>query len=184
MNKETLNKFIDFIKDYVQEERKDKFQKVLKERTKYITVVLENIIKSQNASAVIRSCDGFGIQETHIIENEYSYNINPLVLKGANQWVNIHKYNQQKNNTLECLAKLKSEGYRIVASSPHSNDISLDKIDISKGKLALIMGNEREGISSIVKEQADEFVKIPMFGFSESFNLRVSTAVLLNQITN
>ena len=109
MIKQTLHKFIDFVKEYVQDERKNKFLEVLEERTNYITVVLEDIIQSQNASAVIRSCDGFGIQNTHIIENENSYTINPLVLKGANQWVNIYKYNQKENNTLDCLNKLKKE---------------------------------------------------------------------------
>ncbi len=183
MDKATRDKFIDFLQNYVQEERIDKFHKVLNERTKYVTVVLENIIQSQNASAVIRSCDCFGIQDTHIIENEYQYTVNPLVLKGANQWVNIHKYNQKKNNTLDCLKALKKQGYRIVATSPHTNDINLDELDIKEGKIALIMGNEREGISRIVREHADEFVKIPMVGFSESFNISVSTAICLNQIT-
>ena len=183
MDKATRDKFIDFLQNYVQEERIDKFHKVLNERTKYVTVVLENIIQSQNASAVIRSCDCFGIQDTHIIENEYQYTVNPLVLKGANQWVDIHKYNEKENNTLDCINKLKSEGYRIVATSPHANDINLDELDISNGKIALVMGNEREGISEIVKQHADEFIKIPMVGFSESFNISVSTAICLNHIT-
>ncbi len=183
MDKGTRNKFIAFVQEYVQEERIEKFHQVLQERTKYITVVLEDIIQSQNASAVIRSCDCFGIQDAHIIENEYDYTINPLVLKGANQWVNIHKYNTQENNTLECLNKLKTNGYRIIATSPHANDVNLDELDITKGKIALIMGNERGGISEIVKKHADEFVKIPMVGFSESFNISVSTAICLNQIT-
>ena len=183
MDKGTRNKFIAFVQEYVQEERIEKFHQVLQERTKYITVVLEDIIQSQNASAVIRSCDCFGIQDAHIIENEYDYTINPLVLKGANQWVNIHKYNQKENNTLDCLNMLKTKGYRIVATSPHTNEVNLDELDISKGKIALVMGNEREGISDIVKDHADEFVKIPMVGFSESFNISVSTAICLNQIT-
>ena len=183
MDKETRNKFIEFVEVYVQEDRKAKFKKVLDERTKYITVVIEDPVRSQNASAVVRTCDCFGIQETYIIENQYEYTINPLVLKGANQWVNIHKFNKKENNTLDCINKLKSEGYRIIATSPHANDIDLDQLDVKKGKIALIMGNEREGISNIVKEHADEFVKIPMVGFSESFNISVSTAICLNQLT-
>tara|TARA_B100001094_G_C18163652_1_gene790758 strand:- start:1044 stop:1760 length:717 start_codon:yes stop_codon:yes gene_type:complete len=183
MEKRIRDKFIDFVEGYVQEDRKNKFKKVLEERTKYITVVIEDPVRSQNASAVVRTCDCFGIQNTHIIENEHNYIINPLVLKGANQWVNIHKYNKKENNTLDCLNKLKSEGYRIVATSPHAKDVDLDELDITKGKIALIMGNEREGISDIVREQADEFIKIPMVGFSESFNISVSTAICLNHIT-
>jgi tRNA (guanosine-2'-O-)-methyltransferase len=165
MKKKTRDRFIDFVEDYVQEDRKEKFKKVLKERTKYVTVVIEDPIRSQNASAVVRTCDCFGIQDTHIIENEYDYSINPLVLKGANQWVNIHKYNEKENNTLDCLNELKSKGYRIIATSPHANDVDLDQLDISKGKIALIMGNEQEGISDIIKEHADEFVKFQWLAF-------------------
>lgn len=183
MDKDTRDKFIGFVENYVQDDRKEKFRKVLDERTKYVTVVIEDPIRSQNASAVVRTADCFGIQDTHIIENENEYTINPLVLKGSNQWVNIHKYNKEDNNTLACLNKLKSEGYRIVATSPHANDVNLDELNIEAGKIALVMGNEQEGISDLVKKHADEFVKIPMVGFSESFNISVSTAICLNQIT-
>lgn len=183
MDKETRGKFIDFVQEYVQDDRKEKFQKVLGQRTKYLTVVLEDVIRSQNASAVIRSCDCFGIQDAHIIENEFEYTMNPMVVKGANQWVDIHRYKEKDNNTLDCLNKLKADGYRIVATSPHANDVDLADLDLTKGKVALVMGNEREGISDIVKEHADEFVKIPMVGFSESFNISVSAAICFNQIT-
>ncbi len=183
MDKATRDKFIDFVEDYVQDERKEKFRKILEERTNYVTVVIEDPIRSQNASAVIRTADCFGVQNTHIIENKNTYTINPLVLKGANQWVNIFKYNKENDNTLACLNKLKSDGYRIVATSPHARDIDLDELDLKAGKIALVMGNEKEGISDLVKQHADEFVKIPMVGFSESFNISVSSAICLNHIT-
>lgn len=184
MNKETKAEFINFLKKYVQKERQEKFKKVLNERTKYITVVLEDIHHPHNASAVIRSCDCFGIQNAHIIENKYEYDINPFVVKGASKWVNIKKYNKEKNNTLNCINKLKEDGYRIIATSPHASDKDLGDLDLSAGKVALVFGTEETGISNIVKENADEFIKIPMVGFTESFNISVCAAICLNELSN
>jgi tRNA (guanosine-2'-O-)-methyltransferase len=184
MNRETLLKFKDFLAEYVQEDRKELFNNILDERTRYLTVVLEDIYQPQNASAVIRSCDCFGIQDAHIIENQNEYQINPLVVHGASNWIEFKKYNEQENNTLDCINKLKDQGYRIVATSPHANDTDLPDFDITKGKTALVFGSEGPGISDIVKENADEFMKIPMYGFTESFNISVSAAICLSHISS
>ena len=184
MDKSKLIKFRDFLREYVQEDRVELFNRILDERTRYVTVVLEDIYQAQNASAVIRSCDCFGIQDAHIIENENEYQINPLVVHGASNWIEFIKYNQKKNNTLDCINKLKAQGYRIVATSPHANETDLPNLDITKGKIALVFGSEGPGISDIVKENADEFVKIPMYGFTESFNISVSAAICLSSISN
>ena len=184
MDKDTLIKFRDFLSQYVQEDRIKLFNKILDERTRHITVVLEDIFQPQNASAVIRSCDCFGIQDAHIIENKNEYQINPLVVHGASNWVEFHKYNQLQNNTLDCINKLKDQGYRIVATSPHGNDTDLPDFDVTKGKVALVFGSEAPGVSDIVKENADEFVKIPMHGFTESFNISVSAAICLSHISS
>ena len=183
MDKNRLTKFRDFLTQYVQKDRIELFNRILDERTRYLTVVLEDIYQPQNASAVIRSCDCFGIQDAHIIENENEYQINPLVVHGASNWVNFIKYNEKKNNTLNCINKLKAQGYRIVATSPHANETDLPNFDITKGKVALVFGSEGPGISDVVKENSDEFLKIPMYGFTESFNISVSAAVCLNSIS-
>lgn len=183
MDKSKLIKFRDFLREYVQEDRIELFNTILDERTRYVTVILEDIYQPQNASAVIRSCDCFGIQDAHIIENENEYQINPLVVHGASNWIEFIKYNQKKNNTLDCINKLKAQGYRIVATSPHANETNLPNLDITKGKIALVFGSEGPGISDIVKENADEFVKIPMYGFTESFNISVSAAICLSSIS-
>jgi len=183
MDKNKLIKFRDFLREYVQEDRIELFNRILDERTRYVTVVLEDIYQPQNASAVIRSCDCFGIQDAHIIENENEYQINPLVVHGASNWIEFIKYNQKKNNTLDCINKLKAQGYRIVATSPHANETDLPNLNITKGKIALVFGSEGPGISDIVKENADEFVKIPMYGFTESFNISVSAAICLSSIS-
>ncbi|MBS2210751.1 RNA methyltransferase [Carboxylicivirga mesophila] len=178
-----IDKLLNFLEDFTLEERKQQLWDIANQRTRYATVVLENIYQTQNASAVLRSCDCFGIQDVHIIENENTFNVNPQVVMGATKWLNLHRYNERPNNTLTALKKLKGDGYRVVATSPHENDVNLNDLDLSKGKVAFVFGNEREGISDIVKEEADEFMKIPMYGFSESLNISVCAAITLQHVT-
>lgn len=173
---------IDYLAALVTEERMQTMDKVSQFRTRYLTVVLEDIFQPQNASAVLRTCDCFGIQDVHIIENTNEYNINPDVVLGASQWLSIHKYNSQKENTAVALRTLKKQGYRIVATSPHAEEHSLANFDITSQKTALVFGTELTGISQVVKDEADVLLKIPMYGFTESFNISVSTALLLQQL--
>lgn len=174
---------IQFLSQFVMENRANLFDEILQERTKYITVALENIYQSQNASAVLRTSDCFGIQEVHIIENNNEYNINPDVTLGSSKWLDLHRYNKLENNTLDAINKLKSDGYRIVATTPHTNDINLDEFDIEKGKFALFFGTELNGLSDLMIKNADEYLKIPMYGFTESFNISVSAAIILHHLT-
>ena len=178
-NKDAL---IEHLKTFATPERVDTFLRVLGSRTRYLTVVLEDIYQPQNASAVLRSADGFGIQDVHVIENNHEYVINPMVEKGASAWLNLHKYDGQGNNTLKAIKKLKADGYRIVATTPHTDDVNLDDFDLSKGKTAIVFGTEVTGISDLVREQADEFLKIPMYGFTESFNISVSAAIVMHHL--
>ena len=175
---------VKFLSEHVTENRNALFDKVLEERTKYITVVLEDIYQSHNASAVLRSCDCFGIQDVHIIENRNEYNINRDVALGSTKWLNLNKFNEAENNTRSALKKLKYEGYRIVATTPHTNDVELYDFNVTKGKSAIVFGTELTGISDIVKEEADEFLRIPMYGFTESFNISVSAALVLQHLAH
>ncbi len=174
---------IEYLKALVTEERMQVLQNVLNQRTRHLTVVLEDIFQPQNASAVLRTCDCFGVQDVHIIENSNEYQINPDVVLGASKWLSISNYKEKDNNTKETLQMLKEKGYRIVATSPHAPDDSFAKFDVTKQKTALVFGTELTGISEVVKENADEFLKIPMYGFTESFNISVSAALLLQQLT-
>lgn len=154
---------------------------VIRWRTRHITLVLEDLYQPHNASAVLRSCDCFGIQDVHIIENRNKYTINPDVALGASKWLNLIKYNHDENNTREALCSLKEKGYRIVATTPHTNDVDIQELPVEK-PLALVFGTELEGISEAVREMADEYVRIPMFGFTESFNISVSAAICLSHL--
>ncbi len=179
MNKDLLL----FLKEYITENRLEIFNKVLSFRTRYFSVILEDIYQSQNASAVLRTADCFGVQDIHIIENRNEYQINPDVAVGSTKWLSLNYYNELENNTLRALTKLKTQGYRIVATTPHINDVDLYNFDVTKGKFALVFGNEREGLSNKVIENADEFLRIPMYGFTESYNISVSAALCMQYLS-
>lgn len=174
---------IKYLADCITDNRKNLFDEKIENRTNYITVVLEDIYQPQNASAVLRTSDCFGIQNIHIVENENTYRINPDVVLGSDQWLNIYNYNTESNNTLDVIQKLKTEGYRIIATTPHINDVSLDDFDINKGKFALFFGAEVPGLSKTMLDNADEFLKIPMYGFTESFNISVSAAIIIHHLS-
>lgn len=177
------SELISYLSDFVHPERFTTLQNVVANRTRHITVVLEDIYQPQNASAVLRTCDCFGIQDIHIIENDNEYNINPDVVLGSAKWLNIERYNSKTNNTEEALLSLKKKGYEIVATSPHADDLSLEHFPLTTKKTALVFGTELTGISPIVKRHATKFIKIPMFGFTESFNISVSAAIILHHLT-
>lgn len=172
-----------YLEGFVTDKRKSRMAEVLDNRTRDITVVMENIYQAQNASAVLRHCDALGVQDVHIIENGNRWNTNPDVDLGTAQWLTVNRYNRGENNTREALRKLKSEGYRIVATSPHPGGYELDKADPSRGKMAVVFGTEMTGISDLVREEADEFLMIPMVGFVESFNISASCAIVLYTLT-
>ena len=162
----------------------ESFSEGIGRHTQYLTIVLENIYQPLNASAVLRSADCFGIQDVHVIENYNEFHPDREVAMGSSRWLNIQRYNKTKNNSLNCIKKLKKEGYRIVATSPHINDCNLHEFELSKGKTALFFGTEMEGLTDVVLQEADEYLKIPMYGFTESFNLSVAAAICLQHLSH
>lgn len=174
---------IEALSELVLPERLQTFNRALDFRTRFITVVLEDIYQSQNASAVLRTCDVFGVQDIHIIEKRNVYNINPDITLGSQQWLTLKKYPGKENNSINTIADLRNNGYRIVATTPHTSDVELPDFDLTKGKVALFFGTERMGLTKQVIENADEYLKIPMFGFTESLNISVSAAIIIHQLT-
>lgn len=178
-DKEYKEKLLEYLTSFKFDRRNDLLEKVLQDRSRYVTVVLENIYQPHNASAVLRTCDCFGIQDVHIIENSYEYQVNPQIALGSAQWLTMHRYNSSEHNTVACIKHLRDEGYRIVSTTPRSEAVSIHDFDISKGKFALLFGTEREGLSNEVLDLSDEYVHIPMYGFTESFNISVSVSLCL-----
>jgi len=182
MDKNLKIELSDYLSSFVAEKRLQRFNEVLGNRTDHLRIVLENMYQAHNASAVLRSCEGFGIQHVHFIENRNHVKISEDVAMGSSKWLSIHRHNNSSNNTIETIQHLKKMGYRIVATSPHKNDTTIDKLPVDK-KLALVFGTEIEGISQEVIDHADEFVKIPMQGFTESFNVSVCAALCMYELT-
>lgn len=155
-----------------------KFDEIAAERTRHITVVVENLYQEHNASAVMRSCDCFGIQDLHIIEKGNKFSVNREIAMGAGKWVDNHHYFDPLFPTKKCITSLKDKGYRIVATTPHTNDILLDELSV-KEPIAVLFGTEQTGLSETALSLADDFVRIPMHGFTESFNISVSAALTM-----
>jgi len=174
-------KLINELKELMTDDRFALFEKVLDKRTNYITVAVEEIYQSHNASAILRSCDCFGIQSVHVIEETNKFKPNPDVDMGASKWLNINQYNK-KNALEETIKDLKRKNYRVIATTPHTNDTTLENLDLSKGPVALLFGTEMRGLTPEAIEMADEHLKIPMYGFTESFNISVSVAIILHHL--
>jgi tRNA (guanosine-2'-O-)-methyltransferase len=171
-------KLLDFLLTFISSNKKSKFEEKIEFRTRHLTIVLEDIYQPHNASAVLRSCDCFGIQDVHIIENMNKYEVNPDVALGSSKWLSLIKHNGEKENTASCLRELKKNGYRIVATTPHKDDFTPETLPLDQ-KIALVFGTELEGLTDTALGMADSFVRIPMYGFTESLNISVSAALLL-----
>lgn len=177
-------KLIAYLQQFVTERRLEQIERVLDHRTRYITVVLEDIFQPHNASAVLRSCECFGIQDVHIIENRNKYRINPDVALGSFKWLTLHKYNQKTNNTIAAIDSLKSNGYCIVATTPDKHAGSLEEFNIGESKVALLFGTEMEGLSAEAMKMAEKTIRIPLYGFTQSFNISVAAAIIIHSLVN
>lgn len=171
-----------YLEGYLTEKRKTTFNNVLANRTRHFTVVLEDIYQAHNASAVVRTCDIFGVQDIYAIENKYNNKVSRHVAKGSQKWLNFYRYREDTDNTKSCLKALKDKGYQIIATTPHNNSCFLENFDVTQ-KSAFVFGVEADGVSDYVKEQADGFLKIPMVGFTESLNISVAAAIILQNVT-
>ena len=174
-----LNKYLE---GFVTENRKDTFKNVLEDRTRHFTVILEDLYQKHNTSAITRSCDIFGIQDLHVIENKYKTYVSNQVGKGSQKWLTFHRYNQKEHNTQDCIDAIKAKGYQIIATTPHENSNFVADFDVLK-KSAFVFGVEKEGVSKMMLDQADGHLKIPMYGFTESLNVSVAAAIVLQDIT-
>ena len=176
-------KYVEYLESYLTPRRKSLFESITANRTRHFTVVAEDTYQDHNASALIRNCDCFGIQDLHIIEEINKYRLAKGMTQGSDKWVDLHYYSDYEDNTQSCMDQLKQKGFSIIATTPHEDDCYIDDYDVSK-KSAFFFGREKTGLTPKILDQADAFVKIPMYGFSESFNISVSAALLLQNLTD
>lgn len=170
--------YLSYLETFLTENRKSRFLDILKNRTRHFTVAVEDVYQLHNTSAVMRSCEVFGIQDLHVIEQKFGKKIDKEIAMGAEKWVDIRRYDSHQ----KCIDVLREKGYQIVATSPHEDAFPLTDFDISRPS-ALFFGTEKLGLSPEILEQADTFIKIPMVGFTESLNISVSAAIIIQDIT-
>jgi tRNA (guanosine-2'-O-)-methyltransferase len=175
-------KLIKYLSGFVTEARLKRFEEVLANRTRHIAIGLENIYQAHNASAVLRSCDCFGIQDVHIIENENKYTYNPDVSLGSEKWLTLNRYTDDKSLDT-CINTLKEKGYAIAVTSLHKDNYTIEEVPLNK-KVALFFGTEMRGATNELESKADMFVKIPMLGFTESFNISVAAAISMYALSS
>jgi len=174
---------IEHLSQFITQNKKDKINKVIVNRTNYITIGLEDIYQAQNSGAIIRTCECFGIQNIHIIENRNRYKAVSKVTQGASKWVDIYRYNfRNANSGKECIDRLRSQGYQIIAMSPDAEK-TISDLEIDKPQ-ALIFGNEEEGLSRFILDNSDKKINIPIYGFTQSYNISVCVALSLYHIVS
>lgn len=170
---------IDLLAEFMTPERYATLCRAVDNRTHYATVLAENLYHGQNAAALMRHCEAFGIQRLHTVETVCPFEPNPTIARGTEQWVDLVRH----ASTSEAIRTLKAAGYRIVATTPHREDTTPETFDVTRGPFALVFGTEHAGISDDVIAEADEFLRIPMCGMVESLNVSASAAILLYQLT-
>lgn len=171
-----------YLRNFVTDDKNVLFDRLIENRTGYVTVVMEDLFQSHNQSAVMRTADCMGIQHVHIIENRNSYNVHSTVSQGARNWLTLHRHKEERDNTPSTIRQLRDEGYRIIATTPHTLEVPIEELDIAKGKMAFFFGTELTGLSDTVIHEADEFVKVPMYGFTESLNVSVCAALVMYSV--
>ncbi len=172
-----MEKLLQFLESFLSAQRKETFLNVLAQRTRHFIVAAEDIYQEHNASALVRTCDCFGLQEMHILRKSNVFRIEHGMARGAEKWVDIHIH-QDENG----IRDFRKRGYQIVATSPHQADCELEEFDYRK-KSVFYFGREKEGLSDDILNAADVRMKIPMAGFTESFNISVSVAIVLYEFT-
>ena len=172
-------KLLTYLEHFITDERKERFLEIISQRTNHFTVAMEDVFQMHNTSAVVRTCEVFGVQQAHSIEGRFGKRLDAKIAMGAQKWVDVFRY----DDTQHCIDTLRNKGYQIVATTPHKDAYFLNDFDITK-KSAFFFGTEKEGLSEQVLSQADTFLKIPMVGFTESLNISVAVAIVLQQLTD
>ncbi len=175
MNLEWLLPRIAYMEQFMTEERVQVLRRTAAMRTRWMTVCMENTFHPQNASALVRNCEAFGIQDIHVIQEACKFNPNVNIVRGTDKWVDLRRH----RSTDDAVAALRAQGYRIVATTPHEGNTTPETFDVARGPFALVFGTEHAGISAGVMAAADEYLTIPMCGMVESLNVSASAAILL-----
>ena len=178
-SKEWYDERTAYMSQFLTEERVEVLRRTLASRTRYMTILTENTFHPQNASALVRHCEAFGLQDLHTVETRCKFNPNVNIVRGTDKWVDITRH----ESTEEAISTLKSAGYRLVATTPHRESCTPETFDVAKGPFCLVFGTEHAGVSDEIIEAADEYLRIPMCGMVESLNVSASAAILIYMLS-
>jgi tRNA (guanosine-2'-O-)-methyltransferase len=183
MDKIIKEKLWEYLCSYLTENKKTKIEQISANRSNYLTIALEDINEPKDASAVIRTCECFGIQEINIIENQNRYKINPDVTMGSSKWTNINHFKKsEQNNSKICLQNLRVKGYKIVGMVNNEIGTPIEKIPLDK-KYAFVFADEGKDLSEYVVDNSDFTARVSTYGFTGSFNLSAYVAVVIHNFT-
>jgi tRNA (guanosine-2'-O-)-methyltransferase len=153
-------------------------QAVIAQRLAALTLVLDNVFDPHNLSAVLRSCDAFGVHDIHVIETYESFEVNRKVSQGVERWLELHRW----SSYTDCFARLRDEGFAILCTSMRPGATSVHDVSLEQ-PLAIVFGNEHRGVSEDAAGMCDGALTIPMAGFVESLNVSVAVAVAIATLT-
>jgi tRNA (guanosine-2'-O-)-methyltransferase len=169
-----ISKQIEILGQFISDERRERIERVLSQRTRSVTLVLDNVHDPHNQAACLRSAEALGIQDVHLIVPEGKFKPHHKIARGTDHWLDVLTH----ESAAQCMAHLKSRGYLVAGGALGAGSVSLMQIDFTK-PVALVLGNEHEGLSGELLQSCDILYRIPMIGFVESFNVSVSAAISL-----
>ena len=181
-DKKLRAKLIEGLEQFVTDERKERLLSVLDNRTRHVTVVLEDLYQTQNISSVMRSCECYSIQDAYIVENRNTFEIHKDISMGADKWLTLHHYPHSEHNVKQCIDDLHARGYTVIATLPDEKRTTIMDLPVER-KTAFLFGTELTGLSEEAVRYADGAALIPMYGFTESFNISNSAAIILSHFS-
>lgn len=176
------DKVVAYLEQFVTEERQARLTEILANRTRHVTVVLEDLFQTQNISAVLRTCDCYGVQDVHVIKHRNEFEVHKDISMGADKWLSIYQYPQSEHNVKDCIDRLHEQGYWVAATLPDEQKRTIFDLPVER-KTAFLFGTELTGLSDEAIRYADGNVLIPMYGFTESFNISNSAAIILSHFS-
>lgn len=180
---DTCSRVSEYLAAFLSPERQQRIEQVLDSRTRYLCLVLEDVYKPQNAAATLRTCDGLGLQDVHIIEGDSPFSLDGDVDLGSARWMTLHRYHQRTGgDTTVCFQHLRAQGYCIVATTPDAGCPPLWSLGLER-PVAIVFGNEEKGLSDTALRDADCRAHLPVYGFTQSYNISVSVAMVFSFLT-
>tara|TARA_R110002050_G_scaffold102774_1_gene211574 strand:+ start:8963 stop:9703 length:741 start_codon:yes stop_codon:yes gene_type:complete len=185
LSKSQKDELYHYLATFIKDQRRDRLNGVLDNRTTHFCIAMEDLFYERNSGAIIRTADGYGIQNINVIEPKDSFKskVTNIISKGAEKWVTKTQFGDPETGVMDCIQKLRADGYQIVATSPHTDGHTIHDFDISK-KSAFFLGTEKTGISDVIMQEADDYISMPIYGFTESYNVSVANAILLHEMIN